>query len=149
MGARGPHSKTKKTLAFTPGVPPPPAWLDAAAVKEYHRVTREIAKTDPDCLQQVDMAVLSQYAQASSDIARLTLVVREEGETLSNPEKGTKYPNPNNNALQMAIGRQEKAASKLGFSPADRARLAIAPKDPAEEDSGMADVIKLSQNKAG
>ncbi len=149
MGARGPTSKGKKSLAFTPGVPPPPDNLDAVAVAEYNRYAAELASKDADILQQVDMAYLSIYAQGFSDWKRLTVLVREQGETLNNPEKGTMYPNPNNNAKSMAQSAMEKALSKLAGSPADRARLAITPKDPAEEESGMADVIKLSQRKTG
>jgi hypothetical protein len=78
------------------------------------------------------------------------LIVRADGgETLTNPEKGTKYPNPNNNALQMAIGRRRGAEDALQLTPAARARAAVPEQDPAEKPKGMARVISLAQASTG
>lgn len=75
-----------------------------------------------DYLQQVDMAHLMTYAQSYSDVCRLTKIVRQQGESLLS-SKGGMYPNPNNNALQMAYNRMKVAAGALGFSPSDRNRI--------------------------
>lgn len=123
MGARGPLPKGRKpALKFAPGVPPPPAWLDATARAEYARVVEELA-ANPDHLQQVDMSVISTYAQAYSDVCRLTRDVRKEGETLVSATKGTSYLNPKVGALSAAYNRMREAAAKLAFSPVDRMRM--------------------------
>lgn len=122
MGSRGPASKKPTTLKFTPGVPTAPAWLDDVARAEYARVSAEMERAGRDYLQQVDLSDLVTYSQGFADVARLTLVVRDEGETLISL-KGGAYPNPNNNALQMAYNRMKAAAGRLGFSPSDRNRI--------------------------
>lgn len=122
MGSRGPTAKGATSLKFSPGVPPAPDFLDDVARAEYARVSEEMEKAGRDYLQQVDLSDLITYAQGYSDVARLTLVVRDEGESLTSL-KGGVYPNPNNNALQMAYNRMKAAASRLGFSPSDRNRI--------------------------
>jgi len=134
MGARGPAPKSKQTVNFRAGVPDAPRWLDASARAEYRRVVREIEHGKGG--QQVDMALLATYAQAWSDVRRLTLVVRKEGETLTS-DKGNAYMNPNVNALSMKQKTLLAAAAKLGFSPQDRARVpASAGPTPAHDAVG-------------
>lgn len=120
MGARGPLPEAKPTVNFRPGVPSAPSWLDPVAKREYKRVVRLLAER-PGHLQQVDMAVLCTYAQGYSDVVRLTLDVRREGESLSGA-KGGSYLNPKCSALAQAHNRMREAQAKLGFSPGDRAR---------------------------
>ena len=120
MGARGPAPKGKGCVAFRSGVPRPPAWLDASGRTEYRRAAREIAHANGG--QQMDMALLATYAQAYSDVRRLTLAVRKEGETLTS-DKGNVYLNPNATLLSMRQKTLMAAASKLAFSPSDRARV--------------------------
>jgi P27 family predicted phage terminase small subunit len=120
MGARGPAPKGKGCVAFRAGVPKPPAWLDQCGRMEYRRAVREIGHANGG--QQMDMALLATYAQAYSDVRRLTMVVRKEGETLMS-DKGNVYMNPNCNALSMAKKTLMAAAAKLAFSPSDRARV--------------------------
>jgi len=122
MGSRGPASKKGTSLKFTPGVPDAPEWLDEVAREEYARVSAEMEKAGRDYLQQVDLSDLLTYAQGYSDVARLTVKVRETGETLQSARGGF-YPNPDNNALQMAYNRMKAAAGRLGFSPSDRNRI--------------------------
>lgn len=119
---RGTPKTPDKPVRFSPGVPPPPPWLDEAAIGEYQRVAGQLEVAGDAYLQQVDMSDLSTYAQAYSDVVRLTPLVRAEGEALTS-DKGNLYPNPRNNALQMAYNRMSKAAARLGFSPTDRARI--------------------------
>lgn len=121
MGARGPAPKTKVgTIKFRAGVPPPPAWLDAAAKAEYVRAVDELAAADAS-VQQPDMAVLARYAQAYSDVARLSQKIRDEGEVT----QGVQGPvaNPRLRALSLAHRTLAETCQKLGFSPADRARV--------------------------
>lgn len=137
MGARGPRPKTAKpTIKFAQGVPPAPAWLDAAAKVEYRRVAAILGEV-PDHLQQVDFAVLCQYAQSLADVARLTKLVRKEGEVLANRERGTKYINPTLSALSAARNALMESAKRLGFSPTDRVRASSGPAGKANPLSGF------------
>lgn len=121
MGNRGPLPKTKPgSIKFRPGVPVAPAWLDRAAQAEYARAVDELAAADAS-VQQPDMAMLARYAQAYSDVARLSVQIRDEGEVT----QGVQGPvaNPRLRALSMAHRNLAETCQKLGFSPADRARV--------------------------
>lgn len=122
MGSRGPSPTPPDSIKFGPGVPPPPGWLSEDAVDEYVRVAAQLEIAGNAYLQQVDMSDLCTYAQAYADVCRLSGLVRGQGESLTS-DKGNLYPNPNNNALSMAYTRMKNAAARLGFSPADRARI--------------------------
>lgn len=124
MGARGPQPGFKEKLKahFTDGVPPPPDWLDAAAVEEYLRVSEELEK-QPGHLQMVDMAVLAQYAQSYSDTVRLTAEIRIFGEFAYSPKTWTEYAHPRVGMLSMARKALLECATKLGFSPTSRSQL--------------------------
>lgn len=125
MGLRGPapKDKTLRLVNFKAGVPAPPPWLDQAALDEYNRII-EIVLASGESVALVDMAVLASYAQAYSDVMRLTEAVRVEGDTLMN-DKGTVYQNPRWAVLQAARNQLMSTAGKLGFSPCDRSRITL------------------------
>ncbi len=122
MGSRGPTTKAGKpgTIKFRAGVPTAPEWLDDEARAEYTRAVEELAAADAS-VQQPDMAMLATYAQAYADVGRLTKYIREEGEVT----QGVQGPvaNPRLRALSLAQRSLHNACQKLGFSPADRARV--------------------------
>lgn len=121
MGSRGPAPKAKSgTIKFRPGVPPPPSWLDDDACVEYDRAAEELKQADAS-LQQPDMAMLASYAQAYADVARLTKKIRDEGEVARGPQGPV--VNPRLRALAQAQRVLAQTCQKLGFSPADRARV--------------------------
>ena len=121
MGLRGPIPKQKNNaISFNPGVPSPPKYLDAEAKKEYRRIVKELESSGAD-LQQPDMAMVSLYAQSYADVARLTEVIREEGEVIDGLH--AKVFNPRIRALEAAKKSMSAACAKLGFSPVDRARV--------------------------
>jgi P27 family predicted phage terminase small subunit len=122
MGSRGPTSKKqeKASIRFRPGVPPAPSWLDADAAKEYARAAAELKAAD-GALQQADCYTLATYAQACSDVARITLKIRAEGDVITTPQGA--IANPRLRALSLAQRSLAQATAKLGFSPADRARV--------------------------
>lgn len=119
MASRGPVSQKKPTLVFEAGVPAAPDWLDDDAKAEFARVVAIIAEV-PGHLQQVDFSTLNTYSQAFSDVKRLTVEVR--GKEMVQGSKGP-YLNPLCNALAQSHNRMREAAARLGFSPADRARV--------------------------
>lgn len=122
MGARGaiPRNAAKACIKFRAGVPPAPSWLDADAKKEYARAADELMAAEAS-LQQADFYVLATYAQACSDVARLTKQIRDEGEVITTPH-GVQS-NPRLRALSQAQRSLMSTTQKLGFSPADRARV--------------------------
>lgn len=140
MGLRGPASKKKEaaSIKFRPGVPAPPSWLNAAGKAEYIRAAAELEAAD-GALQQVDLAALANYAQAYADVARLMVKIRREGEVTA----GVQGPvtNPRIRALAGAQRMLLASMAKLGFSPADRARV---PKSAAtgKPDNAFASFVK-------
>lgn len=122
MGARGPAPKAKQQSAikFRPGVPPPPDWLSDSAKIEYVRAAEELEAAD-GALQQVDLAALASYAQAYAEVARITKVIATEGDVIASPQ-GLKA-NPRLQSLALAQRSLATMMQRLGFSPADRARV--------------------------
>jgi len=120
MGTRGPAPQAKApTIKFRPGVPPPPEHLDDEAKAEYIRAAEELEAADAS-LQQVDFSTLAAYAQAHSDVCRLTKQLRGR-ETTITPQG--EIASPLLRFLSLAERTRMSNAAKLGFSPADRARV--------------------------
>jgi P27 family predicted phage terminase small subunit len=116
-----PKMTNKTRISFGASIPPPPPHLDADAKKEYKRVADAMGEAGDGYLQCVDVALLSTYAQAWSDMVRLTPLVRGQ-ETLMS-DKGNAYPNPLAASLAQAYNRVAAATKELGFSPNSRKRI--------------------------
>lgn len=132
-----PKPKMKKTerINFGAKIPPPPPHLDADAKKEYRRVAKAMEEAGEGYLQVVDVALLATYAQAWSDVIRLTPLVRGK-ETLTS-DKGNDYPNPLAASLAQANNRVASTSKELGFSPNSRKRIGdIIPKQ--QDDNPLA-----------
>lgn len=95
----------------------PPEWLDARAAELY------TVQADKLELQQVDFHSLAEWAQAASDVERLTLRVREEGEVLISLKTQAAYPNPTASALASVCKRAAALAKELGLTPGSRSRM--------------------------
>ncbi|NRA27451.1 MAG: phage terminase small subunit P27 family [Opitutales bacterium] len=115
---------------FTHGLTPP-SWFTVKAKNEFHRVAQLLS--DRCELDSLDQATLEVYAINYEKVMRLGPKVRKAGETLHNPEKGTRYPNPDNNALISAMKSLGTASEKLGLSPKDRSKI-FEKKDAEDED---------------
>jgi P27 family predicted phage terminase small subunit len=127
-----PKMSSKQRLNFGASIPPPPPHLDDDAKKEYRRVGRAMEQAGEGYLQCVDVALLATYAQAWSDVIRLTPLVRGK-ETLTS-DKGNDYPNPLAASLSQAQNRVQSVAKELGLSPNSRKRIGeVMPK--TEEDN--------------
>ena len=124
MGLRGPapKDKTRRLVGYAKGVPAAPPWIDRNAKREYARITAIILQAG-ESLELVDMAALALYAQAYSDVARLTKLMRKEGETMMSERTGQKYLNPSWTILASARNQLMQATEKLGFSPHARSRI--------------------------
>jgi P27 family predicted phage terminase small subunit len=121
MGARGPITKAKAgTIKFRQGVPPPPPWLNDVAAEEYNRAAAELEAADAS-VQQPDMAVLASYAQSYAEVALLTKEIERTG-WITEGQKG-EVANPLIAARAKSYQTLLACTQKLGFSPADRARV--------------------------
>lgn len=137
MGLRGPAPQAKaSTIKFRPGVPPPPDHLDEDARAEYVRAAEELEAADAS-LQQVDFSTLASYAQAYSDVRRLTRELRGH-ETILTPQGA--IASPLLRFLSLAERTRQLNAAKLGFSPADRARVPKAAASSKRDGESFADV---------
>lgn len=148
MGARGPLPKGALTSGDGAGGEPveiePPKYLDKEQAAEFRRaVGWVIARGVP--LAPEDEAIIEIYARARVEFRKASKVLEKEGATLTG-ERGGAYLHP----IAGHVAGQRKAiieaASKLGFSPADRARL-VAPK--AEESNPLLDKIKQRNGGRG
>jgi P27 family predicted phage terminase small subunit len=111
----------------------PPAHLDDVGRAEYIRASGLLgAHCTP-----ADMAVVAQYASAWSDVVRLEQAARGN-EVVQGPQGPV--VNPLLKAIAIKKREMMQAASKLGFSPVDRAR--VPPSKPAPADDAFAKFIK-------
>ncbi len=115
------QSNQPDTAQFRQGVPPAPNWLSKDARAEYNRAAREIELAE-NALQQIDLGALASYAQAYADVARLTVEIRVDGEIVVLPN-GISCENAKLTTLARAQRVLMQSITKLGFSPADRARM--------------------------
>lgn len=122
MGSRGPAPQQKgATIKFRPGVPDALPELNDEGRAEYVRLCNELKAANAS-LQQVDRGVVHLAAYAWQRILRLTREVEEHGEVTLGAQK-QEVLSPRLKAFQMAEDSYLKCAAKLGFSPADRARV--------------------------
>lgn len=140
MGSRGKAPEIKPTVQFRPGVPPAPAWLDDTARTEYDRARDEIEAAGMNAILQTDAAVLATYAQAYSDVSRLTVAIREEGETVRQPN-GVICVSPKAHLLAAAQRQLLAGITRLGFSPKDRkTKFSKPPSGPVHPDDDFASI---------
>ena len=74
-------------------------------------------------MQLVDLAYLATYAQAYADVRKLTEAINRDG-TMFEGAHGGYSQNPDVRTRTTVFAQMSTAASKLGFSPTDRGRLA-------------------------
>lgn len=141
-GSVGNVSKGSGQLRYRAGVPAAPNWLGKYGKIEYSRVVKLMKDADPELLQQVDFTLLTKYAQAWDDIRVYSLALNKEDHVIMS-ENGGMYMNPNYNLRQNAWKRLDEAASKLGFSPYDRTKLAATSAQAADGFSKF--LVKLEQ----
>lgn len=92
-----------------------PDWLDKDAKTEFARILKELGPN----IQVVDLSVLSDYAQAYSDVIKFQAMVDIEGIKLEG-SKGGEYLNP---TVTLLMNRREGLARlrrDLGFTPTSR-----------------------------
>jgi phage terminase small subunit len=98
--AKGPRPLNSGSLALTAEVPTPPDWLPAGAVREWQRITQELAPLNVLC--GLDLSQLCQYSVLYDQMA-------------ANPAE-----------FSAAAHTQLRLVSaELGLSPASRHRLMV------------------------
>ncbi|MFE4355118.1 phage terminase small subunit P27 family [Kitasatospora sp. NPDC056800] len=117
--------------------PSPPDWLDDIALAEWNRLAPIL--DGMGIITPADRVAIAAYCQAYSLYVNATRDLSANGFSAEG-RQGSVVKNP---ALQAQIAAQDQMAKwggKLGLTPADRARLAVAPGDDAGPD---ADVLRL------
>ena len=123
MGSRGPRpaTSTAPTIAFEVGVPEPGDHLDDDAKGEYVRA-RDLCKASGRELQQSDWAILEIYAQSWSEYWALEARCKKEQGVITGIN-GAVQINPWFKLRDACFKQLAVAMARLGFTPADRARL--------------------------
>ena len=144
MVGRKPKPSAVKELAGNPGkralnkkepkpsgVPACPTCLDAAAKREWTRISRELIAVG--LLTSVDRAMLASYCDAysrwSEATAELNELRRTKGKSVLVVGTKTGYPmqNPLIGIINTAADQMRKFGAELGLSPSSRTRLAAEP----------------------
>ena len=116
-------------------IPTAPSWLDADAKREFGRVGKLLFEAG--VITVLDRGVLAMYAQAWSDVARLTVEIREKGSTITTKTKNgvTVRRHPAMSVLNQAYGRLNSSSQRLGLSPvdSDRVKASPPPQEPASD----------------
>lgn len=125
-------------LAFKTGIPVCPKWLSKEAKVEYARAAKLLK--DAGVIQLVDLAYLATYAQSFADWRKLTEAINRDGTRFDGAHSGW-IQNPDVRTRTTVFAQMSTAASKLGFSPTDRGRLARpeAPKEKSQAERFMED----------
>ena len=104
----------------TPGVPPKPVDLTAAASAEWEFIVPELIRMG--VLTVVDRGVLVAYCRCAGIIAQSEATLAEQGAVMQT-EKGYAYPNPAMAQLMTAQKQQIGYAAELGLTPASRTKV--------------------------
>ena len=102
------------------GLKVPPDWLDDRARQKWDQFIGEAL--EHEWVTEPELDTFANYCQTVSDVERLTLEVREEGETLTSKRYGAKR-NPKTLLLREAHDRLHKVTQALGFTPSTRNRV--------------------------
>ncbi len=120
---RGNPSKRGRNHAepqFEAAAPPPPEFLDAAALLEWDRLTAELAARQ--VITQVDMAILAIYCHTWSELQDLVMQSKTEQRYLDT-ETGYKYKNPIFADIAKLRKELQTYSAELGITPSSRSRI--------------------------
>lgn len=147
MAGRKPKPTALKELAGNPGhrplnrnepkpsgVPKCPTHLDAAAKREWKRISAELVSLG--LLTSVDRAALAAYCASWSRWIDADANVQKFGSVIKSPKSGFPIANPYVGIGNTALDLMRKFLVEFGMTPASRSRIQVAPtssKDPFEE----------------
>lgn len=111
-------------------IPYAPRHLNDDAKREWRRMVKLLIALG--LYTQVDYAALAMYCHAWGRWIHAERMTEEQGEVLLSTQTGNYYQNPWFQVANKAWDQMLKMLSRFGLSPADRARLVVAP--PEEQD---------------
>ena len=126
--ARADRARTAPPLK--PTAPDQPDWLDDRARTIWDDNVELLIEGGVLC--KADSPAYAVWCQAFADVGRLTLEIRDEGETVETRTGGARR-NPKCTSLKEAYDRLHKWSLEIGLSPASRGRLDFQP-PPSEAD---------------
>ena len=113
-----------------PTAPEPPDRLDEGARTIWYANVESLVETG--ALTGADGPAFAVWCQSFADIGRLTLEIREEGETVETRTGGARR-NPKATTLKESYDRFHRWSLEIGQSPMSRGRLDLQP-PPTEDD---------------
>lgn len=140
-------------VAFTPvdGIPNPPDYFGAAAIREWYALLPEIKKANT--LELVDIPQLEIYCFNIQLIKEFSASLKKEGYTTTITNKGGhsyEVIHPKLKAMNEATAIVSRIAGRFGFDPASRTKVGAPPKtdeDPFKELMREGKVKKLNGTK--
>lgn len=112
----------------------PPKELSKEARKEWHRVVRLYRQLDAEIINDLDMAMLSNYCENVAIYKAAQLAYRSEPLVYTD-NNGKQFENPNLRIMDTAGKAIARAADQLCLSPVGRARMGVlAAKKQVQED---------------
>ncbi|MFE1095896.1 phage terminase small subunit P27 family [Streptomyces smyrnaeus] len=124
------------------GIPNPPEWLEGMALDEWHRLMPILEKMG--VVTVADRDAVSAYCVSYETFVKATKELSSSGIVVESYRGGI-AKNPALQVQRDALEQMNKWGAKLGLTPADRARLAVAPTD----DAGGPDAAVLSLLSGG
>jgi P27 family predicted phage terminase small subunit len=111
------------------GVPSRPEWLSAEGKREWNRVVPELARLG--LLAKIDRAMIVAYCVCWGMYKDAIKDLEEKGTTFET-EKGYQGPRPSVGIAKQALQQAIQLSAKFGFTPSDRAKMAMP--EPQDED---------------
>ena len=129
-GNPGKRPLNKREPRPTAGAPTRPEWLLPEAKREWNRLVPELTRLG--LLATVDRASLSAYCQCWAMYVDAVKDIKENGTTFVT-DKGYEGPRPSVAIMNQMLQRMGSLSAKFGFTPSDRARIAVPPQEGADE----------------
>lgn len=115
----------------TPEIPEPPEHLNEEALKEWHRITKELDKVG--LISQLDRTELAMYCQVYSRLIKYEKIVAEKGE-LYKTDKGAIQLSPAMWVVNRAMEQCHKFLSEFGMTPSSRSKVSSGKKKVGTHD---------------
>ena len=123
------------------GIPSRPEWLSPEAKREWRRVVPEPHRLG--LLAKIDRALLASYCDCWGRYVEAVKDLRENGTTFTT-DKGYQGPRPSVGIAQKALQQMMQLSARFGFTPADRAKLALP--EPEVEDPLLEFIKRKASN---
>ena len=125
------HRNEPPALKLPPGIPDAPKCVteNAYALAEWNRMVKALSAQG--VLTLADMAILSLYCMAWAEVQEIDRLIDDCGRYQEH--KGYRQLNPEVNDLNSQRSALIVTLKELGFTPASRAKMKIAPPKPVNK----------------